>query len=277
MIAFNNVLREFRPNPSASMDMGGDNFPADIVGGFHVHVATSCDGDVGPHYFRAGWSNEGRNQDGDPFFADNTPIAAGGAVYTTDSSGVAQGRFNFANGYNAEQTVGRVVVLHDQLTALGGDYATIACGVLRYTDCPARRELSEWPKGTYLNYGDRSARDSLWGTPSTDSWSTSKAGKAASGDWDSWGTSKAGKSGGSKGGKASCVEWEGGSEGSWGGWGWQPAKPTPKPTWSKPPRPPCTNDNRFDCSVFNTDREKCFDQICSMPGGPEICMPANVA
>ena len=227
-------------------------------------LGTTCD-DQKFHFFKPNWSTEGRLNDGDPFYPKPSEICPRGAVYSTDQNGVTKGGFDYANGYGYDDTVGRVVVVHDMLIPLGGDYSAIGCGVLEHIDCPpppppspSPRNLNiEWPKRTYMNYGhEQTSPDSWWGVPpdssksgkgvpqwDDDGWSTSKADE---GTWDSWSTSKAskatpegwgsgkaGKSGGSKGGKSSC--WDSG-DGGGSGWGWQPSWPTPPPTWwSSPP------------------------------------------
>ena len=118
---------------------------------------TSC-GNPGPHFFLEGWSNLGVKGDGDPWYPDLTSICPSGAVYQTDANGVVtHGGINFANGYGYEDTVGKLLVLHDQLMELGGDYRAIACGVLEVVDCPLvdgapRRKLYAWPESKYLDY-----------------------------------------------------------------------------------------------------------------------------
>ena len=77
----------------------------------------------GGHYFNA--------TTGDPWFnAANAAIAPTGAGYTTDSSGTGRAEFQFDQGYGYDDTVGKVVVVHDTVKSLGGTYARVACGKL---------------------------------------------------------------------------------------------------------------------------------------------------
>ena len=95
-----------------------------------VRTGTSCTDATtqGGHYFNAATT-------GDPWFnAVNAAIAPTGAGYTTDSSGTGRAEFQFDQGYGYEDTVGKVIVVHDTVTSLGGTYDRIACGVLAETD-----------------------------------------------------------------------------------------------------------------------------------------------
>ena len=60
----------------------------------------------------------------------NPTIAPTGAGYITDSAGTGRADFKFDQGYGYGNSVGKVVVIHDTITSLGGTYARIACGVL---------------------------------------------------------------------------------------------------------------------------------------------------
>ena len=64
----------------------------------------------------------------------NPTIAPTGTGYTTDSAGTGRADFKFDQGYGYDDTVGKVVVVHDTVTSLGGTYARIACGVLGEVD-----------------------------------------------------------------------------------------------------------------------------------------------
>ena len=82
----------------------------------------SCaDANKGGHYFNGV----------DPWSNANTTIAPTGAAYTTDSAGTGIADFQFDSGYGYEPTAGKVVVVHDTIESLGGDYARVACGVLK--------------------------------------------------------------------------------------------------------------------------------------------------
>lgn len=82
--------------------------------GFHIHAGKSCDtaDQVGGHEW-----NE--NQVNDLW----KPI--GGAVYTADDMGEAEGSFNLYNGFTYGKNMGHAVVVH------GSDGSRLACGVLR--------------------------------------------------------------------------------------------------------------------------------------------------
>ncbi|KAL7493071.1 hypothetical protein ACHAWT_004011, partial [Skeletonema menzelii] len=252
LVSFNNALPEFKP--SASIGMRGGNFPPSIVGGLQVHEGKSCN-DIGSHFFKEGWSTLGAKSDGDPFYPEPTLICPSGAVFITDADGmVSSGGIDYANGYGYDDTKNRVVVVHDKLIALGGDYAPIACGVLKVIPCTgpdnAPRKLYTWPKRTYLNYDVEAAPESWegvtpkadkevplwdddgWSEPETsmtawDSWSTSKASKATGEGWglsmslttwDSWSTSKASKATGEGWGLAKASKWVGSKGGKSSCW-----------------------------------------------------------
>jgi hypothetical protein len=100
-----------------------------------LFLGTSCD-NAGGHFFRQDWSDQGRDEDGNPWFPIQTSICPNGAVYTTDTNGGAEGAFDYINGYGYEETIGKVVIVRDKLTTLNGDYLPIACGVLEVVECP---------------------------------------------------------------------------------------------------------------------------------------------
>ena len=67
----------------------------------------------------------------------NPTIAPTGAGYTTDADGIGRADFKFDQGYGYDDTVGKVVVIHDTVQSLNGTYARIACGVLAAADARA--------------------------------------------------------------------------------------------------------------------------------------------
>ena len=65
---------------------------------------------------------------GDPWVnTPNSTIAPTGTSYSTDKSGTGKTEFQFDQGYGYEDSVGKVVVIHD---AKDGDYTRVSCGVL---------------------------------------------------------------------------------------------------------------------------------------------------
>ena len=57
-------------------------------------------------------------------------LAPTGTGYSTDKDGEGVAYFFVNYGYGFEDTVGKVIVIHDEVKATGGSYARIACGVL---------------------------------------------------------------------------------------------------------------------------------------------------
>jgi hypothetical protein len=78
--------------------------------GLHIHTGTTCDNadEVGGHYYDVvdPWTTEG------------------GAIYSSDSNGVAKGKFKVNAGHNVTLNDGHAVVVHD---AAGTRYG---CGIL---------------------------------------------------------------------------------------------------------------------------------------------------
>lgn len=106
-----------------TLEMKMEGLQESITGGVHIHTGYGCDtADQGGHYFNP--------VSGDPWFnAPDEDIAPDGAGYTNDEDGEAESEFEFDQGYGYADTVGRVIVVHDQVKPVG-DYARVACGVL---------------------------------------------------------------------------------------------------------------------------------------------------
>jgi len=83
--------------------------------GVHIHSGTTCDDAslVGGHY----WNSVGDTVP-DPW------TSAYGAVYNTDSEGMANAMYTLNSGYDYEENVGHAVVVHAQ------DGTRIGCGIL---------------------------------------------------------------------------------------------------------------------------------------------------
>jgi Cu/Zn superoxide dismutase len=113
------------------------------AGGFHVHSGTSCADATSQegHY----WNSDtldglGPVGDGDPWFNIASPLAPTGTGYTTDEHGTGRAYYFVDYGYGYDDTVGKVIIIHDTVGTqadvdlganLGnGGYARIACGVL---------------------------------------------------------------------------------------------------------------------------------------------------
>ena len=99
-------------------------------GGVHVHNGTSCASstDQGGHYWKP--SRFGVKKDGDPWYPQNKGIAPTGTWFNTNTMGKAEREFRFNQGYGYDNTVGKVIVIHDANTTAGG-YKRIACGKLK--------------------------------------------------------------------------------------------------------------------------------------------------
>lgn len=105
---------------SGELRMGVDGLQPNIQdGGVHIHVGTSCDdaASQGPHYFN----------EVDPWFNAPSAIAPTGTSYSTDTSGRGSADFLFDQGFGFNDTVGRVVVVHESFES---GFSRIACGVL---------------------------------------------------------------------------------------------------------------------------------------------------
>jgi hypothetical protein len=99
-------------------------------GGVHVHEGTSCTNSTaqGGHYFKP--SEFGLKKDGDPWYAQSKGIAPSGTWFNTSPQGAAKRKFRFNQGYGYDETVGKVIVIHDANTTDAG-YKRISCGKLK--------------------------------------------------------------------------------------------------------------------------------------------------
>ena len=127
-ICFNQALSD----TSGELEMAVEGLGVDTVGGLHVHTGRGC-AEValqGGHYFN-GSGTGGIKGNGDPWFNPPSDIAPTGAGYVTDGDGTGTAGFLFDQGYGYGDTKGRAVIIHDTIKALGGDYARVACGILK--------------------------------------------------------------------------------------------------------------------------------------------------
>jgi len=112
------------PNGKVTVTFNDDDtftFSYDVSGlkedcvncGIHIHAGTSCatPADVKGH----GWNS---------VVVQDLWSTAGGATYTSDSMGNAEGYFSMTNGYGYEANANHAVVIHTQ------DGSRVACGVL---------------------------------------------------------------------------------------------------------------------------------------------------
>jgi len=83
--------------------------------GIHIHAGLSCDSheEVLGH----GWNTE---------VVRDLWTMSGGAIYSTDKKGTADGMFHLYNGFKIEENVHHALVIHD------ADGTRVGCGVLMY-------------------------------------------------------------------------------------------------------------------------------------------------
>lgn len=124
---------------SGTLQMRVENLGASIVGGVHIHTGRSCASTTsqGGHYFNP--------TTGDPWFPTvNATIAPTATNYNTNAAGTGTADFQFDQGHGYADTIGRVVVIHDELIANNGTYARIACGVLGAADLGTDQWYVDW-------------------------------------------------------------------------------------------------------------------------------------
>ncbi|EJK55451.1 hypothetical protein THAOC_24818, partial [Thalassiosira oceanica] len=119
----------------ANLEMNVAGLGVSTSGGVHIHTGTSCADATaqGGHYFesRDGLGSKPDTAAGDPWFGDATAdIAPTGTSYTTNANGLGTANFAFDSGHGIHDNAGKVVMIHDTYTDLGGDHARVACGVL---------------------------------------------------------------------------------------------------------------------------------------------------
>ncbi|EJK75550.1 hypothetical protein THAOC_02723 [Thalassiosira oceanica] len=129
---------------SGRLVMQVDNLKADTRGGVHIHSGTSCESAVKQegHHFKQ--SSAGVKGDGDPWYPQSdADIAPTGSFYETDASAFGSADYLFDSGLALRGNIGHAVIIHDTIEEDGGDYARVACGILKST-APKKLKYEGW-------------------------------------------------------------------------------------------------------------------------------------
>ncbi|EJK75551.1 hypothetical protein THAOC_02724, partial [Thalassiosira oceanica] len=129
---------------SGRLVMQVDNLKADTRGGVHIHSGTSCESAVKQegHHFKQ--SSAGVKGDGDPWYPQSdADIAPTGSFYETDASAFGSADYLFDSGLALRSNIGHAVIIHDTIEEDGGDYARVACGILKST-APKKLKYEGW-------------------------------------------------------------------------------------------------------------------------------------
>ena len=107
-------------------------------------TGTSCeraDKQEGHHFEQ---SSAGVKGDGDPWYPQSdAEIAPTGAFYETDASAFGSADYLFDSGLALRSNIGHAVIIHDTIEEDGGDYARVACGILKST-APKKLKYEGW-------------------------------------------------------------------------------------------------------------------------------------
>ena len=118
-------------------------------------TGTSCesaDKQEGHHFEQ---SSAGVKGDGDPWYPQaDVEIAPTGSFYETDASAFGSADYLFDSGLALRSNIGHAVIIHDTIEEDGGDYARVACGILKST-APKKLKYEGW----IISGGDNAAVD----------------------------------------------------------------------------------------------------------------------
>ena len=110
----------------------------------YLFTGTSCESAAKQegHHFKQ--SSAGVKGDGDPWYPQpDADIAPTGSFYDSDASAFGSADYLFDSGLALRSNIGHAVIIHDTIKEDGGDYARVACGILKST-APKKLKYKGW-------------------------------------------------------------------------------------------------------------------------------------
>ena len=110
----------------------------------YLFTGTSCESAAKQegHHFKQ--SSAGVKGDGDPWYPQpDADIAPTGSFYDSDASAFGSADYLFDSGLALRSNIGHAVIIHDTIKEDGGDYARVACGILKST-APKKLKYKSW-------------------------------------------------------------------------------------------------------------------------------------